>query len=316
MYKKIIALITTFLIIISLSACGNKNVNEVGTNTNDVNNSTEDKIDVVVTFNPLKEFTEAIGKDKVSVKMIIEGATEPHDFEPKAKDLENINKGKVFVYNGLGMEPWVDKVVETISNKELIMVDSSKGASLIKGNHEEEEEHEGEDEHGEYDPHIWLSLKEAKTQANNIKEALIKVDSSNKEYYKKNYNDFVLELDNLYNEYSEKISKLTNKKFVTGHAAFSYLCRDFGLEQNSVEDVFAEGEPSAKKLKELVEYGKKNNIKVIFSEENASPKVSETLANEIGAKVEKIYSLESKEDDKGYIQAMRDNLEKIYNSLK
>ena len=317
MYKKIIALITTFLIIISLSACGNKELNEVGTNTNDVENSTSDKISVVVTFNPLKEFTEAIGKDKVNVKSITEGGVEPHDFEPKAKDLENINKGKVFVYNGLGMEPWADKVVETISNKELVIVDSSKGANLIKGNLEEEHEDEDEShEHGEYDPHIWLSLKEAKIQANNIKEALIKVDSINKEYYEKNYKDFALELDNLYNEYNEKISKLTNKKFVTGHAAFSYLCRDFGLEQNSVEDVFSEGEPSAKKLKELVDYGKKNNIKTIFSEENASPKVSETLANEIGAKVEKIYSLESKEDNKNYIQGMRDNLEKIYNSLK
>jgi zinc transport system substrate-binding protein len=310
MYKKIIALITTFLIIISLSACGNKELNETGTNTNDVSNSTSDKIDVVVTFNPLKEFTEAIGKDKVNVKNIIEGGIEPHDFEPKAKDLENINKGKVFVYNGLGMEPWVDKVVETVSNKDLIIVDSSKGASLIKASLEEEEEH------GEYDPHIWLSLKEAKVQSNNIKEALVKVDPSSKDYYEKNYNEFSLELDKLYNEYNEKISKLANKKFVTGHAAFSYLCRDFNLEQNSVEDVFAEGEPSAKKLKELVEYGRKNNIKTIFSEENASPRVSETLANEIGAKVEKIYSLESKEDDKSYIQGMRDNLEKIYNSLK
>lgn len=317
MYKKIIALITTFLIIISVSACGNKKLNEVGANTNDVSNSTNDKIDVVVTFNPLREFAEAVGKDKVNVKTLINEAIEPHDFEPKPRDLENISKGKVFVYNGVEMEPWIDKVIETISNKSLILVDSSKGTNLIKTeNDEEEEENEEDHEHGEYDPHIWLSLKEAKVQANNIKEALIKVDPAGKDYYDKNYNEFTQKLDSLYNEYNEKISKLTNRKFVTGHAAFSYLCRDFNLEQNSVEDVFAEGEPSAKRLKELVEYGKKNNIKTIFSEENASPRVSETLAKEIGAKIEKIYSLESKQDNKNYIESMRENLEKIYISLK
>ncbi|QGU93774.1 ABC transporter substrate-binding protein [Clostridium bovifaecis] len=306
MYRKIIALITVFIITFSLSACNNKK-------TNEVNNSEGEKIDVVVSFNPLKEFTEAIGKDKVNVITVIQGGIEPHDFEPKAKDLGNINSGKIFVYNGLEMEPWVDKVLESINNKEVILVDSSKGVNAIKSIQKEE----GEDEqHGDYDPHIWLSLKEAKVQSNNIKEALIKADASNKDYYNKNYEEFLEELDNLYNEYKNKFDKVSNKKFVTGHAAFSYLCRDFNLEQNSIEGVYSEGEPSAKKLRELVDYAKKNEVKTIFAEENASPQVSNTLAREVGAKVEKIYSLEIKEDNKDYIQSMRDNLEKIYISLK
>ncbi len=76
------------------------------------------------------------------------------------------------------------------------------------------------------------------------------------------------------------------------------MCRDFGLKQNSVEDVFAGGEPTPQKLKELVELSKKNKIKVIFMEELASPRVSETLATEVGAKVQKIYTIESNEDNK------------------
>lgn len=308
MYKKIIALISTFIIFFSLTACSN---GKTGKDESKINNSTLGKIDVVVSFNPLKEFTEAIGKDKVNVTSVLEGAVEPHDFEPKAKDLENINNSKIFVYNGLGMEPWVDKVLESLDTNNVILVDSSKGVNPIKESNEEDEH-----EHGEYDPHIWLSLKEAKVQSNNIKEALIKADPSNKDYYEKNYEEFSRELDDLYNEYKSKFDSLNHKKFVTGHAAFSYLCRDFNLEQNSIEGVYSEGEPSAKKLKELVEYSKKNNVKTIFSEENASPEMSKTLANEVGAKVEKIYSLESKEDNKNYIESMRSNLEKIYNSLK
>ncbi len=96
--------------------------------------------------------------------------------------------------------------------------------------------------------------------------------------------------------------------FVTGHAAFAYLSRDFGLEQNSVEDVFAEGEPNAAQLAKLIEYVKENNITTIFAEEMASPEVSKTLAKEVGAKVETIYTIESKEDDKTYLQRMDENL--------
>ena len=120
----------------------------------------------------------------------------------------------------------------------------------------------------------------------------------------------------MYKEYDNKFKTVSRKDFVTGHAAFAYLARDFGLKQNSVEDVFAEGEPSAKKLKELTDYCKAEKINTIFVEDMVSPKVSETLAKEVGAKAVKIYTLESKEDGKTYIQSMQSNLEKIYASLK
>ena len=71
-----------------------------------------------------------------------------------------------------------------------------------------------------------------------------------------------------------------------------------------------------KKMTELVAYCKKNNIKTIFVEDMVSPKVSVTLAKEVGAKAEKIYTIESKEDNKDYLESMKDNLDKIYNSLK
>lgn len=119
----------------------------------------------------------------------------------------------------------------------------------------------------------------------------------------------------LYNEYSKKFASVEKKSFVTGHAAFAYLCRDFGLSQNSVEDVFAEGEPTAKQLSQLVDYCKSNNVTTVFAEEMASPEVSEALAKEVGAKVETIYTIESAEDGKTYLERMQDNLSEIYSSL-
>ncbi|MBP2652383.1 MAG: transporter substrate-binding protein, partial [Firmicutes bacterium] len=147
------------------------------------------------------------------------------------------------------------------------------------------------------------------------KEAFVTADPANKAYYEKNYTEFYDQLEQLYTEYNKQFKAVQNKNFVTGHAAFAYLARDFGLTQNSVEDVFAEGEPSAKKLKELTEYCKENKIKTIFVEDMVSPKVSEALAKEVGATAEKIYTLESKEEGQDYLQTMRANLTKIANSL-
>lgn len=296
------------LTIIIISGCGKKDESVVDKN--------KDKIKVVVTFNPLKEFVEYIGKDKVDVDVIIPNGTEPHDFEPKAKDIIKLNQGNIFIYNGLGMENWVEKTLKSVENEETLIVDSSKGCDPIKIDGDNNQKNGSDNGETVSDPHIWLGLSTAKKQAFNIKEALIKVDKSNKSFYEKNYNEFEKKIDILFNDYKDKFKTLRNKKFVTGHSAFAYFCRDFGLEQRSVEGVFAEGEPGSKKMKELIDYCKSNNIKTIFSEENISPKVSQTLAKEVGAKVKVIDTIEFKKDNKKYLEIMIENIEKVYNSLK
>lgn len=295
-------LISSFVFI--FTGCSNKTIETT-------NSKSQSKIKVVVSFNAMKEFAWAIGKDKISITTIIPNGTEPHDFEPTTESLKDLSNASIFIYNGLGMESWTDKVLKSINNKNLIVVNASKDSNPIKNTDTEEEK-----EHGEYDPHLWLSLKGAQIECKNIKDALVKADPSNKAFYENNYNQFSDQLNNLYNEYATKFQKVKNKNFVTGHAAFAYLCRDYGLNQESVENVFAEGEPSTKKLKELIDYCRQNKITAIFVEDMVSPKVSTTLANEVGAKVEKIYTLESKEDNKNYIESMKNNLDIIYNSLK
>ena len=116
-------------------------------------------------------------------------------------------------------------------------------------------------------------------------------------------------------EYFAKMSAAPSKIFVTGHAAFGYLCRDFGLSQNSIEDVFATGEPSPQQLATLIEFARAKKVKTVFVEKMVSPAVTQTLASEIGAKVVAIYTMESAEERKSYIERMRDNLEEIYRSL-
>ncbi|WP_455793471.1 metal ABC transporter solute-binding protein, Zn/Mn family [Clostridium butyricum] len=296
MKKKIISGALAVITSIMLIGCG---TNSDTKTTNDEGNK---KVNIMVSVYPLKEFADKIAGDKAEVSCMVPDNMEPHDYEPKTKDFEALIKSDAFIYNGLGLETWVDQVKSVIGDKELRIVDSSEGVEVRK---------EGE----VIDPHSWLSLKEAEKQAENIKDTLVEIDEDNKAYYEENYDAFVGELESLYNEYKEKFDNLSTKDFVTWHAAFGYLCRDFGLQQKSVENLFAEGEPTPKQLEQLVTFCKENNIKTVFSESLASPKVSETLAKEVGAEVVPILTLESNEDDKSYVEAMRYNLEEIYKCL-
>lgn len=306
MLKKLFSMLLTSAIILSFTACSSNNTTPTQSPT-----PTLSKVKVSVSFNALKEFTKGVGGDRVEISTIVPDGSEPHDFEPKAQDIAALSKAQVFVYNGLAMESWVENAVKAAANSKLIVVDASKGITPIRNDDEEEIK-----EHGQYDPHIWLGLKSAEQEVTNIKDALVKADPSGKDYYEKNCSNYIAQLENVYQEYREKIGKLEKKQFVTGHAAFAYLCRDFGLIQNSIEDVFAEGEPSAKRLAELVKFCRENKVTTVFSEEMASPGVSKTLASEVGAKVETIFTMEAAEDGRSYIERMRDNLSKIYESLK
>ncbi len=302
MMKKTVALLLCLFLVLPFAACSSANG---GTDRESAGNG--GKIRVSVTFNAMKEFTQAVGKDKVEVTAIIPDGAEPHDFEPKAKDLAGLSSARVFVYNGSGMESWAEKAVKAVGNKNLIAVDASKGIEPIQS---------GETgENGQYDPHVWLSPKGAETEAQNIRDALVRADPSSAEAFRQNCAAFVSQMESLHSEYVVKFQSAKSESFVTGHAAFAYLCRDFGLKQNSVEDVFAEGEPSAQKLAELVNYCKKNGVKTIFVEDMVSPEVSRTLASQVGAKVETIYTMESSENGKSYADRMKADLGEICASL-
>ncbi len=306
--KKLKVLGALTLIVVMLTACSNRESKN--------NEETDNTINIVTSFYGMQALTEEIGGDKVSIESVIPEAMEPHDFDIKAKDMKAIEEADIFIYNGAGMESWIEDVEAAISGKELIVVEASKGVELINAD-EESEEHE-EDEghnHSGKDPHTWLGLSEAKIQGENIKNALVEKDVKNKEYYEENLKKFNEKIDNIIKEYNPKFKELANKNFVTGHATFGYLCRDFGLTQKSIEGVFAEGEPSPKELQNLMEYCKGNNIKTIFVEELISTQLSDTLAKEVGAQTKQIYTLHSNEDGKTFSDVLKYNVETIYSAM-
>lgn len=304
MIKKWSVALFCLAVTVCFCACNSGSSTDDGTSTTDA-----ETIKVSVTFDAMKEFAEAIGGDHVTVSTIIPDGVEPHAFEPKAQDLTSLSEAQILIYNGLGMESWIDDAISAVDNKNLITVCASDGIDPISNEGAEAEEH------GQYDPHTWLSLKCAEIEVANIKNALVKADPGNAADYESNYTAYITALENLYQEYTEKFAAVEKNSFVTGHAAFGYLCRDFDLSQNSVEDVFAEGEPSAQQLTELVQYCKEHAVTTIFAEELASTEVSETLAKEVGAVVKTLDTIESNEDNLSYIERMEENLSKIYASL-
>lgn len=289
------------------------------------------KLKVMASFYPMYDFAVKIGGDKAEVTNMVPAGTEPHDWEPAAADIKNLEEAALFVYSGGGMEHWVEDVLASLETKKLVSVEASAGVTLRSGHIHDEEEHKGAEEHteeeehghdhGQFDPHVWLSPVNAKKEMENIKNAYVKADPDNKDYYEKNYQTYTAEFDKLDQEYKDTLSALPNKSIIVSHEAFGYLCDAYGLTQMGIEGLSPDSEPDPARMAEIIDFVKANHVKVIFFEELVSPKVAETIAAETGAQTQVLNPLEGLSDEElkngaDYFSVMEDNLKQLKAALE
>lgn len=277
------------------------------------------KIKVIASFYPLYEFSKNIVGEKAKVSVFTPIGIEPHDWEPSTGDLIALKESDVFVYNGGGMEPFVDKIIDSGEYSNVLFVETTHGFDLITGDH-------GESDHAEehdsvYDPHIWLDPILAKEQVMAIKDSLLKVDADNAQYYEDNANTYSIKLDELDSKIRTEISNCKKNTIVPFHNAFTYFGNRYGIEIHSLSGIIPESEATASELKELVDYIKENQINVVFAEELVDPKLAQVLADEAGAQILLLSPLEGVSQDElaagtSYITKMEENLRNIKIALE
>ena len=279
---------------------------------------------VMASFYPMYDFAAKIGGDKAEVITLVPSGTEPHDWEPAAADIRNLEEADLFIYSGAGMEHWVDDVLASLDNKDLISVEASEGVALRDGHSHSHEEEEGAgepEEEGQYDPHVWLSPLNAEKEMENIKNAYIKADPDNRDYYEANYELYASRFADLNQKFKDTLSSLPNKDIVVSHEAFGYLCDAYGLNQVGIEGLSPDSEPSPARMAEIIDFVRANHVRVIFFEELVSPKVAETIAKETGSSVQVLNPLEGLSDEElesgaDYFSVMEENLKQLEAALK
>ncbi|THC54207.1 metal ABC transporter substrate-binding protein [Streptomyces sp. A1499] len=291
------------------------------------------KLDVVASFYPMQYLAEQIGGGHVSVTNLTEPGQEPHDLDVSAKQRGQLEESDVAVYLK-GLQPAVDDAIDQsgIETK----VDAASLTSMEKHGdeagghadehgHEEEEGHEGHDHghsHEGADPHIWLDPVKYAEVAEGVGKALEKADPKNAKTYEKNTAKLVKKLGALDKSFEEGLKTGDEKSprvFITTHAAFGYLAERYGLTEEAISGLDPEGEPSAKRVKDLQKMAKEDGVTTIFYETLVSDKTAKTLANDAGLKTDVLDPIEgitkgkSKGDD--YIQVMESNLKALQKAL-
>lgn len=283
---------------------------------------------VVTTFYPMYDFTRNVVGDDANISMLIDANTEPHDYEPSAKDIAKIQDADVFVYNSDEMETWVKAVLKNIDTKKVKVIEASHGIDLLDGAEEHEDhDHEGEEDHDHdghshaHDPHVWLDPVLAQQEVKTIRDGLIEKDEANKEKYQKNADSYLDKLEKLDHAFETGLKDAKNRSFVTQHTAFAYLSKRYNLTQKAIAGLSPDQEPTPAELARIEDYVKENQVKVIFTEDLASTKIAETISSATGASLEVLSPIEgiSEKDQKAgldYIGVMEKNLQALQLVIK
>lgn len=270
------------------------------------------KVRVATSFYPVYEFTQAVGGDRVEVTNLVPAGVEPHDWEPTSKDMKLLNQSRVIVYNGAGMEHWIEKTLKSLDKGQQILVETTRGLDLMKG--------EGE-EGAEWDPHVWLDPALAAKQVELIRDALSQADPAGKETYAANAAAYTAKLQQLDGEIKAGLSSCRTQTFYTSHSAFNYFARRYGLKQRALMGLAPDAEPKPKDLADLTNAAKAEGIKYIFFETLASDKVAKTLAREVGAQTLVLNPLEGLTPDEvkagqSYLTVMHENLAHLKTAME
>lgn len=263
------------------------------------------RLSVSASFYPLYYFASEIGGNNAQVTNLSKDGVEPHDFEPSPADIARMQESKLLFVNGAGLEPWVEKLQDELKQKGVLVVTATQGLELLES----------------ADPHVWLSPVLAKSQIDKLLQGYIQVDPGNRNFYEANAEELKRKLTELDSKFKQGLASCRQKSFVTSHAAFGYLAREYNLTQVPISGISPDEEPSPAEMAEVTKFARELNVKYIFFEILVSPKLSETIAKEIGAQTLVLDPIEGLSDDtirqgKNYFTVMESNLLNLQTALE
>lgn len=287
------------------------------------------RIKVYTTFYPLYDFAKKIGGERAEVTKLLPPGVSPHHWEPDPATITELQSADVLLYNGLGLEPWLDKVIGALDSAKLLSVNTTEGIEPLRGKDvcapdvcgPKEEEKKKKAADGELpDPHVWLDPLLALRQAERILEALVTADPGSEEYYRNNFATIKGQFEKLDAKYRETLQGRARDKFIVTHLSFAYLAQRYGLEQVGIAGLSPQAEPTAREMTNLVKLVREYGIRYIFQEPLVSPRLAQVLASETGAGILELnplegLSLEEIAAGQDYFSVMRENLVQLQRAL-
>ena len=271
---------------------------------------------VIAAFYPLEFVAKTIGGDLISVENMTPPGVEPHDLELTPKQITTLDNADLLLYVA-GFQPALEEAASQSAPANSLDVMAINGLSLLGAT--EDGHNHGEEAHSDEemlsDPHVWLDPERLIVVAKAVAAKLSEVDPDNSETYATNLTAFVEQLEGLDADFTSGLASCERRLIVTSHAAFGYLADAYNLEQEAISGLSPESEPTPKRLNEIGKEAKADGTTTIFFETLASPKVAQTLADDLNISAAVLDPIEGIGEGQTYFSIMESNLAALRKAL-
>ena len=271
-------LLSTLLLGLSLVACGeteSQNAASENAQTTEQVGENDERKKVLTTFSVLADIAQNVAGDRLIVESITKIGAEIHGYEPTPSDLVKAQDADLLLYNGMNLERWFEQFLGNLEDVPAVLLTEgiepipiSEGAYADKPN-----------------PHAWMSPKNALIYVENIRQAFGELDPANADYYNENAAVYSEKIQAIATQLETDLAQVPeNQRYlVSCEGAFSYLARDYGLEEIYIWPINAEQQFTPKQVQSVIEAVKENNVPTIFCESTVSDKGQREVAKASGA---------------------------------
>ncbi|WP_338892771.1 metal ABC transporter substrate-binding protein [Rhodococcus sovatensis] len=240
----------------------------------DVGQIDESKPLVLTTFTVLADMARNVAGEHMTVQSITKAGAEIHGYEPTPGDLRTAEQADLILDNGLGLEAWFEKFVERVPAPHAVVSENVDPVFI-----------RGDAYAGKTNPHAWMSPVVAETYVDNIAAAFVRLDPDHEVDYRANAENYKTRIRAVSAELKTDLDKLppNQRALVSCEGAFSYLARDFDLQEMYLWPVNAEQEGTPKQVVAAIDFVEDNDVPAVFCESTVSDKAQLQVAEDTGA---------------------------------
>ncbi len=273
------------------------------------------KLETIASMSIIGDFVRQIGGERVQVTTLVGAGGDTHTFQPAPQDARRMAQAKLVFINGLGLEGWLPRLVQSSGSKAKVITVST-GVQAIR------EAADGHSHGHDLDPHAWQDVANAKLYARNIREALSAADPDGASFYAARTEAYLAELDQLARDIKEGLAQIPadRRRVITSHDAFGYFAKAYGLNFVAPQGVSTEAEASSRDVARIIRQIRAEKIPAVFLENISDPRLMTQIARETNAKIGPRVFSDSLSDSSGaaptYLDMMRHNLRAFTDALR
>lgn len=236
----------------------------------------QDQFKVVTTFTVIADMARNVAGDAAVVESITRPGAEIHNYQPTPGDLLRAQGADLILWNGLGLELWFERFLSNLGEDvpSVTVSDGIEPMSITEGPYD-----------GRPNPHAWMSPNSAIIYVDNILAAFIEYDPENADIYQANADAYKAEIIAAIVPIQEELDSIPEawRWLVTSEGAFSYLARDFGLQELFLWPINADQQGTPQQVRHVIDLVREFDIPCVFSESTVSARPAEQVARETGA---------------------------------